>query len=374
MSLDLLVNEYYPVRNAKGDLGVEIECEGRKLPMFDPGVKGNLWKSISDHSLRGESMEYTFSEPYSLERATEALQWLRGHMKAQGTLLAPSLRTSVHVHLNVQRFTLQEVYNIIVAYFLMEALLVQYSGTDRVGNLFCLRGCDAELLPYKIAEGLRKKTYVGETKDDTYRYASLNLAALPKFGSLEFRSFRGTEDFEAIQQWIEVIYTFKRIGHQFNDPLEILRLFEKDQESILDFFPKEFKKEVKGYRDYPQLLQKGYEYAVDICHSGKWLADKTKCEEKKKKSAYALSDDTADALANMADTLQRINTRQGQAQPAFGAATFQPAPREPTGWNDTVFVQAPQPARRARVTPTTNIQWDAPLDLAPAPDQLDDDF
>jgi len=50
----------------------------------------------------------------------------------------------------------------------------------------------------------------------------LNPKALVQHGSLEIRSFRGTEDFDAVRQWITIIHQLRSAVNNFEDPHQVV--------------------------------------------------------------------------------------------------------------------------------------------------------
>ena len=67
------VMEWFRLSRGKrtdGDVGIEIEVEGRRLPITE-----KYWRMEKDGSLRGpENMEYVLDRPMSLKDAKKALK------------------------------------------------------------------------------------------------------------------------------------------------------------------------------------------------------------------------------------------------------------------------------------------------------------
>jgi hypothetical protein len=214
------VREIIGVPITKGDIGIEIEVEGIRLPtMLDPKV----WRIDADGSLKGpENREYVMPMPASLKDAFNALDYLAMAYKENHSIVNDSIRAGVHIHRNVQDLTLKQLFTFIVAYFTLEKVLVQWCGDSREGNLFCLRGTeDAEFILFELMKAIEKRK-LGGLKTDNLRYCSLNVCALFKYGSIEFRAMRGTSNLEEIKTWAATIDELYDNSLKFTDPTEIV--------------------------------------------------------------------------------------------------------------------------------------------------------
>ena len=121
------------------EIGIEIEMEGQYL-QIDPNKE---WGFKGDGSLRGrEAIEYITNGPIPREDVLKTLNDLLVHMakdrgyKDHPSLLEPSDRCGVHIHINCQDLTFFQTFNYIFLYLLMEQVLVGYCGESREGNMF----------------------------------------------------------------------------------------------------------------------------------------------------------------------------------------------------------------------------------------------
>lgn len=260
-ALDMTPGQMFGARAVAGEVGIEIECEGNNLAKRI----SKYWTTHADGSLRGESIEYVLNGPISREAVGDALKVLNDELKARGSVVNESYRTSVHVHLNAQTMKIRTVFNQLILYMLFEDLLVEYCGKDRVGNLFCLRAQDAENLIQVLSDALKSGNY-GYFNGDHLRYAAVNVNALSKYGSLEFRAFRGTTDPKAIAEWVSILLKIKDAAAEYDNPTEICRDF-----SVVG--PKAFMNKVFGpeisavlnqYKDVEKRLMGGVRMVQDI--------------------------------------------------------------------------------------------------------------
>jgi hypothetical protein len=212
------IREYYGMRKVVGDVGVEIEMEGTDLPTH----RMDLWHITTDGSLRGEAYEYVLRAPLPLDSLHKAFTELRGALSDRKSKVdEKSDRTSTHVHINCQELNRKEVTNFIILYIILEEVLLNFCGESRMSNLFCLPAKDAEFLIDQL-ELVSRTGNMALFRNDELRYASINVAALSKYGSLEFRGMRGTGDFDAIKLWVELLLQLRAKASEYDRPQDII--------------------------------------------------------------------------------------------------------------------------------------------------------
>jgi len=201
------------------DIGIEIEVEGRNLPKID----NSYWVTVKDGSLRGESYEYVSNGPQYLNKVPLILKSLKNRLKDSELNL--SYRTSVHIHMNMTQETLQTIQSTVYLYLLFEDALLNYAGESRKGNRFCLGFKDAEGLVGSVLQYLTPNTIM-HVNGEEVRYASINIASLPKYGTLEFRALRGTVDEKVLLPWINILFKLREIA-RYVSPEDIYNLSMK---------------------------------------------------------------------------------------------------------------------------------------------------
>lgn len=222
------------------EIGIEIECEGKSLP---DNIM-SYWTTHNDGSLRPppgyQGIEYVFKKPLGRKHSFLALDYLEKKFAESKSKFIDSPRTSVHVHLNYFDKTYLQAFNMIVLYYIFEEILVEYSGSHRIGNLFCLRGKDAEGVPFALAQAMRHED-VMSLAGDSIRYAALNISALFKYGSLEFRSFRGTTSAKEISKWVHILLALKDKAAGYTSPDDVIMDFSMlgPREFFLNTFAKD---------------------------------------------------------------------------------------------------------------------------------------
>jgi hypothetical protein len=250
----------------KGDVGIEIEVEGKNLPQVD-----KYWKMEKDGSLRGEeNMEYVLAKPSSMKEADIALKYLNVMYKKFGSVVDDTVRAGVHVHVNVQHLNIVELYNFITIYIILEDVLTKFCGPHREGNLFCLRTGDAEFLLYALQEAAKTRRFRNLVSDDL-RYASMNVKALGTYGSLEFRAMRGTRDLDLIYKWAEILHGLREVAKTFTDPTDVVNSFSGGDVQL--FMNRCLKDNAGLFLEYPNWKSSvlaGVRRAQDVAFCTNW--------------------------------------------------------------------------------------------------------
>lgn len=263
----------FKVKPTKGDLGIEIEVEGRRLPTPE-----KFWRREADGSLRGEeSAEYVFSRPMTLKGAREALDYLAKCYEAQKSIIDDTVRAGVHVHVNCQSLTLVQLYNFIVLFLVFENVLTKFCGEYRQGNLFCLRACDADRILHTLKSAAKNRNFRLQFHHDNNRYAAMNVKALGDYGSLEFRAMRSTSDMDAIYTWAKILYDLREQATTYNSPHDIIAGFSQygSREFMRQVFGENVQHLFDQYKATSELesdLFKGMRNAQDIAFCADWEA------------------------------------------------------------------------------------------------------
>lgn len=196
------VSKRFGRKAVAGDVGIEVEAE---FVGTIPHIETKTWQTKEDGSLRNGGREFVLIRPIAMKDVPAALTELRNGL--EGTRTRMSSRTSVHMHINVTKMSLEEVTRVWATYFLYENLLVATQNETRQGNLFCLRGKDAEVNVRACAEVVRSSFEAWpENFGRDYRYAAMNIQPITNFGSLEFRFLGGTTDTEFLDFWAKLLY------------------------------------------------------------------------------------------------------------------------------------------------------------------------
>lgn len=234
-------------------IGMEFEFENvRNIPPLLANTQ--YWADKEDGSLHDRGREFVFIEPLFGMDAYTAIEQIVA--EARGANFRTSLRTGIHVHLDVRDMTPPQLIGLIALYLLFEPALYRWAGEGREANNFCIPYYKAENAIaqatavlnalYDSERGVNTNAVVASNAFN--RYAGLNLKSVAQFGSIEFRQLPTTLDFTRIITWINFIMSLKRaaldatashrfalLGEVFNrPPIEICRrVFGRDADSLL---------------------------------------------------------------------------------------------------------------------------------------------
>lgn len=280
------LSEFYGTHVKRGDVGIEIECESdREMP--DINTKG--WTSHKDASLRGFSKEYVTSNPIVISCVGEYMDNLNRLLNGQR--IFDSFRTSVHVHKNMLKYSPIQIWNALCAYWTLEELLFNYCGDHRKGNTFCLRLRDAEAVLdaclYDISLDYPFRSF---KHNDAIRYGGANLAAIRKFGTVEFRGMRGTVDPEVVKTWTTELSNLVDVAAiQFDNPEHLLDTFynEEKDKYINRFLSFNFTEKLfNADPNWKNTVQEGAERVIPLAYTCDWNKWIKKMEDNLERKVY----------------------------------------------------------------------------------------
>lgn len=269
-----LASELPPMQggNFRGEIGVEIEVEGENLP----GHVKSYWSVHHEGSLRGEAQEYVFTKPATRRVFGRYLDYLGKVLKNAGAVCNMSPRTSVHVHINMSDKSLVQCLNYILCYLIVEDLLDTHAGPTRVGNVFCLRAQDAEFFVDFLVKCIKTKSF--DPNPERLRYTNVNICAIPKFNSIEFRALRGTVDMNIIKDWVHILLSLKDVAVSYNDPTEIMADFSRfgPEDFIRKLLPDHYQKLIALLPNWQKHLWDAAHLVQEIAFASDWKPEKKK--------------------------------------------------------------------------------------------------
>ena len=334
-----------PRRKYSGEIGLEIEVEGRGLPQQEH--LDEYWTVKRDGSLRGESAEYVLSQPVARRTLPDALNYLDRKMTELGTVPDMSYRTSVHVHVNQQGVRFRDLITEMVLYYIFEESLVGYCGPERVGNKFCLRARDAENIIQRLHDAVSQNNF-GAIMDENIKYAAMNINALGRFNSLEFRAMRGTLDHTTILTWVRTLMCLKdaAISGRFASPVDVIS-------SLSAMGTKEFTQSIFGPmsdivfadKDFHDHMYYGTRLVQELAYCVNWNHDPAQFESKSKKPKKNAQ--LIDPDEGLQERIRQMQEEANINRIRFGAAPA--APIRPIEWGGAQWQVQPEPVVEVRV-------------------------
>lgn len=186
----------YKMINPDLIVGLELEIEGWDYPE-EPQHRG--FSFTSDGSLRGPSVE-AITKPTRSKYVPALLEGFFGHFEVSKKNY--SERCSVHVHVNCQDLTKQQLRNVCMIYQAVERVLFSWIGEVREQNIFCIPWYQCNISSRFVYKFL---SATDETVRRWQKYTALNLLPLREQGTIEFRHLEGTCDLRRITTWLNFI-------------------------------------------------------------------------------------------------------------------------------------------------------------------------
>lgn len=226
---ETLGKKIWAKEKAEDIIGLEFENETLEEFLL-PEIPG--WNNHEEQSLRNFGFEYVLRSPRSMEKLKKPVgAYFNNLGESLGGIgkLLNSRRTSTHVHFDSTLLTPIEILNISLVYWLIEPLLSEFCGEVRKGNHFCLSAKDTlaniRSLRRGVVEGNIWESIVFSNE---YRYASLNLASVYKFGSMEWRLMRGLSEENTLWTWIKILSAIRKYGLSLKNPRELYIKFLRE--------------------------------------------------------------------------------------------------------------------------------------------------
>ncbi len=206
------VKDNYVFRNRNCLIGIEIEVENVRSTLC-----GNLdyyWSEDDDHSLRNYGREYK-SIPMRAYQIPYSIEYLKELLSINNPKYEFSNRCSVHVHLNVRDFTMEQLACFLILYCVFEKHFFHIAGTKRENNIFCVPLWTTDYLP-NLKKLVRPESYKA-----WHKYLALNCGCIfgsennKDFGTVEFRHLYGTLDTKILYPWIDSIIALREASSKY---------------------------------------------------------------------------------------------------------------------------------------------------------------
>lgn len=333
--------------------GIELEIEGWQWDRDHPGFRFTEDGSLRPDE-RGNPGIEAVTEPVRLMHAPGLLRSFFHRFPVVERNY--SERCSIHVHLNVNDMTYEQVGAFSLVYQTLERLLFGFVGHDRDKNIFCVPWSQSGI-NYKLVSEMAYDPHGLARR--WQKYTALNLQPITTQGTIEFRHLHGTNDVELITNWLRLLgrmreYTLRKSMAELTNVFMEMNTVSNYGAWLDDVF----QQDAVLLRRQPDFEKKLAAGVVDT----KYML--VQPEVPLKKSAKEIPGYVPGGLdwGNIAG-LNENAQQADQPVPAAGLARPPVRPRVQRAWLDDLPVaeQQEQPAEQEPVDPVEyfgrNLQW-----------------
>jgi hypothetical protein len=198
-------------------VGLEIELENclaeRVASSLNSSSNSSVWNVVGDGSLRNDGVELVLKYPLKGRRLENALKRVQYYIENVNPNCKASIRTSVHVHLDVRDISRKQLANFLCLYTVLEDILFDIGGKDRKYNNNTTPSSTIADFGRFTASLFREqdRSDFRSLARDNDKYCSCNVRSIiaDSFdglrGSVEIRMHEGTKDVSRIIDWINLL-------------------------------------------------------------------------------------------------------------------------------------------------------------------------
>lgn len=189
--------------------GIEVEAEnvewGRDVNLYSSG-----WTAHEDGSLRDGGVEWVLERPLAGAELATAVS----HLYAQDLDYGPSPRAGTHIHVNMTDRSFGDVQAMLTLMYCIDRLVFAWADEDRMWCSYC--NSLNTLPPFTLRSALldEEDPYLSAQRvwpqSNSDRYYGFNVAALWKYGTLEFRYFPTINAEHRMWQWLDFCHAVYR--------------------------------------------------------------------------------------------------------------------------------------------------------------------
>lgn len=211
-------------------MGIELEAESVYIGTMAP-LQMAGWTVDRDGSLRNDGREFVLSQPLagsSLTRAIHTLFEMQSPDRGQMLRYQVNPRAGTHIHINWIENTVGSAAALIALMYMIEPLVYNWADEDRAWCSYCNPLSD---IPASVLNKLLRmendddddEWLLREIDDESVgRYHGLNIVALAKYGTFEFRYFPSTASRADMIKWVKFVQLAKRCAVTFQDDVPAL--------------------------------------------------------------------------------------------------------------------------------------------------------
>lgn len=216
-------------------MGIEVEAENTSNAYLPSRVNG--WEVKGDGSLRN-GREFVLSAPMSGDALASAIEEFFTVAKL---VRMPSASTHIHIDMLDEGMRFNNLQALVALLYSLEHGIYALGDEGRENCGFChpLTNMGADVLGaiLSLSEqdmGTSKEAALVKLLKSQSRYYGLNLSALFKYGSAEFRYFPTACSSKELSSWVRLVQNFKIASTIFSTPEEVFNITHS-RESYFNF-------------------------------------------------------------------------------------------------------------------------------------------
>lgn len=261
-----------PVIDPAAFIGIEVEVENVRVGKELARLVTPVWDIIPDGSLRNYGVEFV-TLPMRASHAHKALILLETALKKYSKYEFTD-RTSIHIHVNVRRLTLEQLFVMLITYLVTEKSLFQFinrCGVTRDTNIFCTPITESKyhLQLDRIFNAWDRKDYqefFNCFRAHWKKYTAFNLLPLADRGTVEFRHMGGTIETPQLMIWLNLILCLRKFSYQHSLEQLLDRVDTLNSSSMYGAFLTDVFGRYSGHlavRNYEKDLEEGITQVKD---------------------------------------------------------------------------------------------------------------
>jgi hypothetical protein len=231
----------WPLPEQLMGIEVEVDRDPERLTVFAPTRGLSFWQAKNDGSLRN-GIEYVLAQPYAGSYLDAAIKEL-----FEGSKFFKTTTGSTHIHIDMlENDTSPNAIPmmVLVTYCFEEAIFAIAGGGRKVCG-FCnpmtylpdqALSAVLTMTEASYVDALRFFEGADEGQD---RYYGVNLQALSRFGSIEFRHFPTATNEEELIGWVKLIQSFKKAAMSLQSVDELEQII-RNEDTYMQFIIKYF--------------------------------------------------------------------------------------------------------------------------------------
>lgn len=212
-------DSFWPIPDQFVGIEIELENLSNKEMRFHRENGRPFWTEHEDGSLRN-GIEYVLAQPMMGDSLKEAIHYF--FRTFRNFEISP--RTSIHVHMNMlqEEESIEGLKNMVVLYYMFENALFAIADENRKWNGYCNPFEDNppailhDLLRLDNVKDLARSIERSAAQNNN-RYYGLNINALHRYGTLEFRHLPLVHEEQRLFDWIKLIMEMKKAANRMAD-------------------------------------------------------------------------------------------------------------------------------------------------------------